>query len=82
MFNPMNNPVMTILQMAQNGMTPMQALDKMAPQNSRFAQAKNLIYGKSPEQLQQIAENMAKQRGTSVEEIASRFGISINKQGS
>lgn len=34
-----------------------------------------LIQGKNPQQLRQTAENMAKQRGTSIEEIARQLGI-------
>ena len=39
----------------------------------------NLIQGKNTEQLQQIAENMARQRGTTIEEIARQYGLPMNK---
>lgn len=58
----------------------MQFLQQMAGQNPQVAQAMNLIQGKSPEQLHQIADNMAKQRGTTIEEIARQFGISVGNQ--
>lgn len=53
----------------------MQMLQQMAGQNPQAAQAMRLIQGKNPQQLRQTAENMAKQRGTSVEEIARQLGI-------
>lgn len=71
---PMNDP---ILQAAMGGMRPAQFLQQMAGQNPMAAQAMNLIQGKTPEQLYQTADNMAKQRGTSVEEIARQYGIPI-----
>lgn len=70
----MNDP---ILQAAMGGMRPAQFLQQMAGQNPIAAQAMNLIQGKTPEQLYQTADNMAKQRGTSVEEIARQYGIPI-----
>jgi len=63
----MNNPMMAMLQMARNGGNPMQMLQQMAGQNPQAAQAMR--------QLRQTAENMAKQRGTSVEEIARQLGL-------
>lgn len=79
---PMNNPVMSMIQMAMGGMSPMQYLQQRMGQNPQIAQAMNLIQGKTPEQLHQIADNMAKQRGTTVEEIAQQYGIPLKNQTS
>lgn len=76
---PMNNPMMAMMQAAMGGMRPAQFLQKMAAQNPMAAQAMNLIQGKSPEQLREIADNMAKQRGTTVDEIARQYGIPMNQ---
>ena len=72
---PMNNPMMAMMQMMQSGRNPMQLLQQMAGQNPQAAQAMRLIQGKNPQQLRQTAENMAKQRGPSIEEIARQLGI-------
>ena len=77
---PMNNPMMAIMRAAMGGMRPDQFLQQMAMQNPMAAQAINLIQGKSPEQLREIADNMAKQRGTTVEDIARQYGIPMNNQ--
>lgn len=77
---PMNNPMMSMLQMAMGGMSPMQYLQQRMGQNPQIAQAMNLIQGKTPEQLHEIADNMAKQRGTTVEEIARKYGLPLNNQ--
>ena len=82
MMPQMNNPAMAMLQMAMSGMSPMQYLQQRMGQNPQIAQAVNPIQGKTPEQLHQIADNMAKQRGTTVEEIAQQYGIPLNNQTS
>lgn len=76
---PMNNPV---LQAAMSGMRPVRFLQQMTGRDPMIAQARSLIQGKTPEQLHQIADNMAKQRGTTVEEIARQYGIPLNNQTS
>ena len=73
----MNNHM---LQMMMSGMSPMQYLQRMASGNPMIAQAASLIHGKTPEQLHEIAYNMAKQRGTTVEEIARQYGLPLNNQ--
>lgn len=78
-MTPMNNP---ILQMMMSGMSTLQYLQQMAAGNPMVAQAVSLIQGKTPEQLHQIADNMAKQRGTTVEEIARQYGLPINNRTS
>ena len=78
MMFPMNNPMITIMQAAMGGVRPQQFLQQLASQNPMAAQAINLIQGKNTEQLHQIADNMAKQRGTTVEEIARQYNIPIN----
>lgn len=82
MMYPMSNPMMSMIQMAMGGMSPMQYLQQRMGQNPQIAQAMNLIKGKTPEQLHQIADNMAKQRGTTVEEIARQYGIPLSNQTS
>lgn len=79
MMYPMSNPMMSMIQMAMGGMSPMQYLQQRMGQNPQIAQAMNLIQGKTPEQLHQIADNMAKQRGTTVEEIARQYGLPIDQ---
>ena len=76
-MNPMmNNPM---IQAAMSGASAMQFLQQMAGQNPMVSQAMSLIQGKNTEQLQQIAENMARQRGTTIEEMARQYGLPMNK---
>lgn len=73
----MNNPVMMLLNAARNGGNPMQLMQQMAMQDPRIAQAQQMMQGKSPQQLRQMAENMARERGTTVQDVAQRLGIRI-----
>ena len=64
------------------GMRPIQFLQQMEGRSPMVSQAISLIQGKTPEQLYQTANNMAKQYGTTVEEISRQYGIPINNQTS
>lgn len=57
----------------------MQMLQQMAGQNPQAAQAMRLIQGKNPQQLRQIAENMAKERGVDLNQMAHQMGITLPK---
>ena len=70
---------MAMLQMARNGGNPMQMLQQMAGQNPQAAQAMRLIQGTNPQQLRQIAENMAKERGVDLNQIARQMGVTLPK---
>lgn len=77
-MNPMNNnPFMALMQLARSGGNPMQMLSQMAGRDPRAAQAMRLIHGKSPQQLRQVAENMAKERGITLDEIAQQMGVNL-----
>ena len=71
----MNNPLFQLANIAGNGGDAMQMLQRMASQDPRAARAFNLIQGKTPQQLQQIATNMARERGTTPQEIARSLGL-------
>lgn len=76
---PMSNPLMAMMQMARAGGNPMILLQQMAGQNPQVAQMANMMQGKSPQQLRTMAENMARERGTTPEEVARQIGITIPK---
>lgn len=72
---PFNNPIIQLAQLARGGGNVMQAMQNMAGQDKRIAQAYGMIQGKSPQQLRQIAENMARERGTNVGDIMRQLGL-------
>ena len=67
-----------MVQMVMNGGNPMTMLQQMG--DPRAMQAINMLQGKSPAQLQQMAINMAQERGTTVEAVARSLGIQIPSQ--
>ena len=71
----MNNPLMQLVSMTRQGGNPMQMIQQMAANNPQAAQAMRIMQGKSPEQLRQIATNMAKERGMTVEQVMQQLGI-------
>ena len=75
----MNNLVNSLLRNMQGGMNPNALLSQMARSDPRAAQALQMLQGKSQDQLRTMAENMARERGTSVEQIARSLGINLPK---
>lgn len=73
------DPFAAIMRHIQGGMNPSALLNQMARSDPRAAQALQMLQGKTPEQLKTMAENMAKERGTSVEQIARSLGIKLPK---
>lgn len=71
----MNNPLMGLINLARNGGNPMMLMQQMARRDPRAQQAMQMVHGKTPEQLKQMAENMARERGTTVEQIARSMGL-------
>lgn len=79
--NPMqamqNNPIMQMMNIARSGGNPMQLLQQMAMKNPRASQAMQMIQGKNQQQLRSMAENMCKERGISVEQVAQQLGMQM-----
>lgn len=77
MNGPMNNPMMQMMALLQAGHNPNAILRMMAQNNPQVRQVMQMFNGKSPQQLQQMAMNMAAERGTSIEDVARQLGIQI-----
>lgn len=79
MFNPMqmmgNNPILQMMGMLQNSKNPMSVIQKLAGQNPRLQQVMNITQGKTPQQMQQMAENLAKEKGVNLQEFMKQMGI-------
>lgn len=77
MMNQQNNPMMQIMQMLQGGQNPAAILDMLSGVNPQVRQVRDMMRGKSPAELEQMARNMARERGTTIEDIARSMGIQI-----
>lgn len=72
---PMNNPMMMLINAMRGGANPMAVMQQMAGGNPQIAQGMKMLNGKSPEQIQHMAQNMAKERGVDVNDIIRNLGI-------
>lgn len=77
-MSPMNNPVLALVQAMQQGRNPMALMQAMAQQNPRVAQALQMMQGKSPQQLQRMAQNMARERGVDLNQMLRQMGINAS----
>lgn len=65
--------LMQIVQALRAGQNPEAALRQMANQNPMVSQAMKIIEGKSPQQINQIAANMARERGMDYNQFAQQI---------
>lgn len=70
-----SNPIAALVQMGMGGGNPMQMLQQMAGQNPAAQQTLQMLHGKTPQQVRQIAENMARERGIDLASMAQQMGI-------
>lgn len=77
MTNLMNNPLNMMMSAIQSGGNPMVIAQQLAQTNPQVRQAMQMINGKSPAQLKQMAENMARERGVSLNDVARQLGITL-----
>ena len=73
----MNDMIQNIIRLAAGGGNPMSLVQQfLEGQNDPKAnQARRMIQGKSPAQLEQAARNLAREAGTTPEEVLSGLGI-------
>lgn len=71
----MNDPLISAVRIAKSGGNPAELIRQMAGRDPRMRQAMQMISGKNPQQLRQMAENMARERGTTIENIARDLGL-------
>lgn len=61
----------------KEGLNPMMLMQQAAKNDPRLNQVMQMMNGKSPQQLRTMCENMCKERGTTVEQVAQQMGIPI-----
>ena len=74
----MTNP-MQILQAVQNGANPNQIISNLIQQNPAFRQAMQAVNGKTPDQIRDMAYQIAQQRGVDLAQFARQMGIPLPK---
>ena len=73
----MSNPLNILLSAARGGVNTNALMQQMAMNNPQVNQIMKLMQGKTPADLEQMARNMARERGTTIEDIARGLGISV-----
>lgn len=73
----MNNPIQLLVQTIRTGGNPNAVLQNMAAGDPRIGQAMQMMQGKSPQQLRNMAENMARERGINIADVARGLGIPL-----
>lgn len=74
MFNPMQ-----VFNAIVKSANPNQMLMQYAQQNPAIREATQMVNGKTPDQVKQIAESIAKQRGIDLNTFMREMGIQMPK---
>lgn len=78
-FNPAflmgNSPMGRLIGMVQQGGDPRAFIQQAIDQSPQRDQIKQVIGGKDASQIYQTAQNMCRERGTSIEEVLKQFGL-------
>jgi uncharacterized protein YidB (DUF937 family) len=74
---PMNP--MQVIQMLQRGANPNQLMMQLAQSNPAVRQAMQMVNGKTPDQIRDMAQQMAKQRGVDLNQLTQQLGIRLPK---
>ena len=70
----MNN-LMQLVSAVRSGGNPYHIMQQMAMSNPQAAQAMRMMQGKTPAELQQMATNMCRERGTTPEAVLHQLGL-------
>lgn len=70
-----NSPIGRLIGMVQQGGDPRAFIQQAIDQSPQRDQIKQIIGGKDASQIYQTAQNMCRERGTSIEEVLKQFGL-------
>ena len=70
---------MQVIQMLQRGANPNQLMMQLAQNNPAVRQAMQMVNGKTPDQIRDMAQQMAKQRGIDLDQLTQQLGIRLSK---
>ena len=74
----MNSP-MQLIQMIQRGGNPQQLVMQAAQNNPTLRQAMQAVNGRTPEQVRDMAYQMARQQGVDLNQLLRQLGIKLPK---
>lgn len=68
-----NDLIPRMMSIVRSGGDPIALVRNMANQDPKIRQFLSMVQGKSTEQLRQLAENVAKERGISINDLARQL---------
>lgn len=71
------NPLQMLMSAMQQRINPMTYLQQQSQRVPAFGQLSRMIQGKSSKQLREMAEGMARERGTTLDAVAQQMGIKL-----
>ncbi len=74
MLNPMQ-----LIQMIQGGGNPMQMLMQESRQNPVIGQVMRMTNGRTPNEMRNMAQEMARQKGVDLNQVAQSMGLKLPK---
>ena len=74
------NPVTFLQQALMGGKGLPDALQQIASQGGQYAQVVNMIKGKNAQELQNYAQNLAKEYGVNLDGLMRGIGLNIPQQ--
>lgn len=66
-----------LLQMMKNSNNPMSIIQQLSNNNPQMQELMKVIEGKSPQELEQYARNIAQSKGINLSKFLNQFGISV-----
>ena len=70
------NPLQ-LMQMLRGAGNPMQMLMSAAGQNPMLNQVMQMVNGRTPEQMRDMAYDIARQKGVDIKQVAQQMGIRL-----
>lgn len=74
-----HSPIMQLANLARAGQSPMSLIQQLSGQSAPIMQGLNLIQGKNETQLRTMAQNLAKERGIDLNQLASVLNLTLPK---
>lgn len=72
---PMNP--LQVIQALQQGANPNQLMMQLAQNNPAVRQAMQMVNGKTPDQIRDMAQQIARQRGIDLSQLTRQLGIKL-----
>ena len=73
----MNNQIQQINAMLNQGINPHQIAMQLAQNNPAYRRAMQMINGKTPDQIFDMAQQMAQRQGVNLQQFAQQLGIKL-----